>query len=148
MVGQQGLLPTARDPKLWLVECVTGSEREAVLSLMKKARAMAAKGTPLEIKSVFCQDHLKGFLYIEAFKETHVREATRGLRIIRNSKDPHMVPLREMAESITVNLAAKAPIGSCVIEMAEWWTHGLLMMLALRGSSRSNLLLLLLLLWS
>lgn len=59
MVGQQGLLPTAHDPKLWLVECITGSEREAVLSLMKKARAMAAKGTPLEIKSVFCQDHLK-----------------------------------------------------------------------------------------
>lgn len=59
MVGQQGLLPTARDPKLWLVECVAGSEREAVLSLMKKARAMAVKGTPLEIKSVFCQDHLK-----------------------------------------------------------------------------------------
>lgn len=66
MVGQQGLLPTARDPKLWLVECVTGSEREAVLSLMKKARALAAKGTPLEIKSVFCQDHLKVW-FVEGF---------------------------------------------------------------------------------
>ena len=41
-----------------------------------------------------------------------MREATKGLRIIRNSKDPHMVPMGEMAESITVNLAAKAPVGA------------------------------------
>jgi hypothetical protein len=58
-VGQQGLQPTPQDPKLWLVECKTGSEREAVVSLMQKCVDLAMKGTPLAIKAVFTQDHLK-----------------------------------------------------------------------------------------
>ena len=58
-VGQQGLQPTPQDPKLWLVECKTGSEREAVISLMQKCMDLASKGAPLAIKSVFTQDHLK-----------------------------------------------------------------------------------------
>ena len=51
--------PTPQDPKLWLVECKTGAEREAVVSLMQKTIELALKGTPLAIKSVFTQDHLK-----------------------------------------------------------------------------------------
>lgn len=58
-VGQQGLLPTRQDPKLWIVEVRTGSEREAVVCLLQKAYDMQAAGTPLYIKSVFCHDHLK-----------------------------------------------------------------------------------------
>ena len=58
-VGQQGLQPTPQDPKLWLVECKTGSEREAVVSLMQKCVDLAMKGTPLAVKAVFTQDHLK-----------------------------------------------------------------------------------------
>lgn len=58
-MGQQGLQPTPQDPKLWLVECKTGSEREAVISLMQKCMDLASKGAPLAIKSVFTQDHLK-----------------------------------------------------------------------------------------
>ena len=58
-VGQQGLQPTPQDPKLWLVECKTGSEREAVVSLMQKCVDLHAKRTPLAIKAVFTQDHLK-----------------------------------------------------------------------------------------
>ena len=58
-VGQQGLQPTPQDPKLWLVQCKTGSEREAVVSLMQKCVDLAMKGTPLAIKAVFTQDHLK-----------------------------------------------------------------------------------------
>ncbi len=58
-VGQQGLQPTPQDLKLWLVECKTGSEREAVISLMQKCIDLASKGTPLAIKAVFTQDHLK-----------------------------------------------------------------------------------------
>jgi hypothetical protein len=59
VVGQQGLLPTIEDPKLWLVELKAGTEREAVICLMQKAVDLAAKGTPLLIKSAFVQDHLK-----------------------------------------------------------------------------------------
>ena len=58
-VGQQALMPTATDPKLWVVRCGEGSEREAVVCLLQKCYDLAKKGTPLLIKAVFCQDHLK-----------------------------------------------------------------------------------------
>lgn len=58
-VGQQALMPTATDPKLWVVQCGEGQEREAVVCLLQKCYDYAKKGTPLLIKAVFCQDHLK-----------------------------------------------------------------------------------------
>ncbi|KAA6417274.1 MAG: hypothetical protein FRX49_12763 [Trebouxia sp. A1-2] len=109
-VGQQGLQPTPQDPKLWLVECKTGSEREAVVSLMQKCVDLAMKGTPLAIKAVFTQDHLKGYLYIEAHKESHVTDATKGLRIIYHSKGARLVPLKEMVSAIYVNRQAKSQL--------------------------------------
>ena len=59
-VTQQALLPRANDPKLWVVRCAEGAERELVVSLLQKCYDYEARGTPLMIKSAFCQDHLKG----------------------------------------------------------------------------------------
>ncbi|KAL3147827.1 hypothetical protein ABBQ32_002553 [Trebouxia sp. C0010 RCD-2024] len=109
-VGQQGLQPTPQDPKLWLVECKTGSEREAVVSLMQKCVDLHAKRMPLAIKAVFTQDHLKGYLYVEAHKESHVTDAIKGLRIIRVSKGARLVPLKEMVSAIYVNTQAKSQL--------------------------------------
>ena len=50
-------------------------------------------------------------MYIEAFKESHVMEAIRGLRNVLISKGAKLVPLREMVEAITVNTRAKKAIG-------------------------------------
>ncbi|KAK9811747.1 hypothetical protein WJX72_009461 [[Myrmecia] bisecta] len=127
VVAQQGLLPTHEDPKLWLVEAKAGQEREAVICLLQKAVDMASKGTPLGIKSAFTQDHLKGYLYIEAYKEAHVKEAIRGLRVIRASKGAKLVPLKEMVDAITVNMRAKASIepGSWVRMRAGTYKHDL-----------------------
>ncbi len=58
MVGQQGLLPTPNDPKLWLVTCKAGHEREAVVQLLQKSYTMAERGTPLSIMSAVALDHL------------------------------------------------------------------------------------------
>ena len=57
-VGQQGLLPTHQDPKLWLLQCRTGQEREVVVQLLQKAIDLNAAGTPLAIKAAFAVDHL------------------------------------------------------------------------------------------
>jgi hypothetical protein len=62
----------------------------------------------------------QGYIYIEAYKENAVKEATSGLRLIRNSKAPHMVPLKEVPESITVNIDAKAPIGRWACQQVGW----------------------------
>lgn len=100
-VDQQALLPSVRDPKLWMVKCAVclllsvlfskseipfvggvfellfvnayqiGKEREVAACLMQK---YIDKGPELQIRSVIALDHLKNYIYIEADKEAHVKE--------------------------------------------------------------------------
>ncbi|KAG8493277.1 hypothetical protein CXB51_010859 [Gossypium anomalum] len=96
-VEQQALLPSVRYPKLWMVKCATGRERETVACLMQK---YIDKGSELQIRSVIALDHLKNYIYIEADKNAHVREAVKDM----------LVPIREMtvvlsAESKAVHLS-------------------------------------------
>lgn len=53
----------------------------------------------------------QGYIYIEAFKESHVKEAIQGLRCIYISKGAKLVPMKEVVDAITVNRKAKASIG-------------------------------------
>ena len=53
----------------------------------------------------------QGYIYIEAFKESHVKEAIQGLRCIYPSKGAKLVPMKEAVDAITVNRKAKASIG-------------------------------------
>ncbi|GIL82005.1 hypothetical protein Vretimale_1566 [Volvox reticuliferus] len=107
VVGQQGLLPTPNDPKLWLVTCKVGHEREAVVQLLQKSYTLAERGTPLRILSAVALDHLPGFIYVEAAKESHVMDAIRGLRTVYVGKGAKLVPLNEMVDAVTVNRKAK-----------------------------------------
>ncbi|KAK1281423.1 hypothetical protein QJS04_geneDACA004957 [Acorus gramineus] len=105
-VEQQALLPSVKDPKLWMVKCAIGHEREAAICLLQK---FVDKGGELLIKSAIALDHLKGFIYLEAEKEAHVKEACKGLRNIY-SMQVRLVPIKEMTdvlsvESKTVDLA-------------------------------------------
>ena len=54
---------------------------------------------------------MQGYIYIESYKESHVKDAVRGLRNIYTSKAPKLVPIKEMVDAITVNRKAKAMIG-------------------------------------
>jgi len=54
---------------------------------------------------------IQGYLYIEAHKESHVTDATKGLRIIYHSKGARLVPLKEMVSAIYVNRQAKSQLG-------------------------------------
>ena len=38
---------------------------------------------PLQIKSVMCKEGLKGYVYIEAYKQTHVKQAIEGVSSLR-----------------------------------------------------------------
>ena len=53
----------------------------------------------------------QGFIYVEAEKEAHVRDAIRGLRTMFSSKGVKLVPLNEMVPAISVNKKAKLNIG-------------------------------------
>lgn len=58
-----------------------GRERELVMSISRKAAVLAtsSNAAPLQIISAFNRDSIKGFLYVEARSESHVRTATNGL---------------------------------------------------------------------
>ncbi|KAF2308837.1 hypothetical protein GH714_021617 [Hevea brasiliensis] len=101
-VEQQALLPSVRDPKLWMVKCAIGRERETAVCLMQKC---IDKGSELQIRSAIALDHLKNYIYIEADKEAHVREACKGLRNIYGQKIM-LVPIKEMTDVLSVESKA------------------------------------------
>lgn len=101
-VEQQALLPSVRDPKLWMVKCAIGRERETAVCLMQK---YIDKGSELQIRSAVALDHLKNYIYVEADKEAHVREACKGLRSILGQKIT-LVPIREMTDVLSVESKA------------------------------------------
>eukprot|EP00240_Pyramimonas_obovata_P005180 CAMPEP_0118942736 /NCGR_PEP_ID=MMETSP1169-20130426/36749_1 /TAXON_ID=36882 /ORGANISM="Pyramimonas obovata, Strain CCMP722" /LENGTH=394 /DNA_ID=CAMNT_0006887801 /DNA_START=105 /DNA_END=1286 /DNA_ORIENTATION=- len=106
-VEQQAMLPTVKDPKLWMVKCRPGTEREVCVQLMQKFITMANAGTPLLIKSCLVQDHLKGYMYVEADKQAHVLAACKGLRNIFSFKGANLVPIGEMTEVMTIQSKGK-----------------------------------------
>lgn len=101
-VEQQALLPSVRDPKLWMVKCAIGREREAAVCLMQKC---IDRGSEMQIRSAVALDHLKNYIYIEADKEAHVKEACRGLRNIYSAK-VNLVPIKEMTDVLSVESKA------------------------------------------
>lgn len=60
-----------------------GEERDTVLALMRKFVAYQYTDNPIMIKSCTYKDTLKGILYVEAFKQTHVKHAIEGIGSLR-----------------------------------------------------------------
>ena len=79
---RQRQLPSVNDPRIWQVRVKRGQERMATLSLMNKCIDHAKKGQHLAITSVTCTDKVEGFIYVEAFKEIHVKQAIKGLSVV------------------------------------------------------------------
>lgn len=61
----------------------------------------------------------QNFIYVEAEKEAHVRDAIKGLRTIFVSKGVALVPLNEMVDAITVNRKAKTGIGGSLCSLGS-----------------------------
>ena len=98
-VLQKSVLPTISDAKLWLVKLrKPGLEKGTVVALLNKAVALAQNtSNRASILSATAIDNLPGFIYIEAFKESHVKDAIEGMANIAR-RPPRMVPITEMAE--------------------------------------------------
>ena len=82
------------DPKLWQVRVKKKFERTACNALLRKSIDLAQKGQPLSILSVTCSDTTEGYVFVEAFKEIHVRQAIDGLHFMLQSVK--LVPTEEM----------------------------------------------------
>ena len=58
---------------------------------------------PLQIKSAVAVEGLKGYIYIEAFKQQHVKQAIEDIGNLRLGKwQQQMVPIREMTDVMRV----------------------------------------------
>lgn len=79
---------------LWQVRVKRNNERIAVVALLNKCIDFQAKGKPLSILSVTSSDTTEGYIFVEAFKETHVKQACEGLHFILNKYI--LVPTEEM----------------------------------------------------
>lgn len=88
--------PKLTDPKLWLVKCKMGKEKESVNDLLHKY-FFNNKVSNLKIFSALAIDALKGYIYIEAFKEANVREAIAGMGSLRENSIK-IVPPNEMVQ--------------------------------------------------
>ncbi|XP_010243229.1 PREDICTED: protein RNA-directed DNA methylation 3 [Nelumbo nucifera] len=83
-------MPSINDPTIWKVKCTVGRERYSTFCLMQKYADLQNLGTKLQISSAFALDNIKGFIYIEAYKECDVTEACRGLCSIYSTR---MIPV-------------------------------------------------------
>lgn len=123
--ARQIIIPTAKDPSLWFVKCKRGSEKLACISLLNKAFMKARQKQPLLILSVTCLNHLKGHIYIEAYKEVHVRQAVEGLQCVGTKIT--LVPMKEMNEIYATAQAKKKTLkkGDWVRIKSGWYAGDL-----------------------
>merc|ERR1719233_75759 len=102
-ITQQTLLPEVKDPNLWMVKCRIGEEKITVLHIMRKVIAYQYEPEPLLIRSAVAPEHVKGYIYVEAFKQSHVKAAIDGISNLRMGiYQQQMVPLKEMTDVMRV----------------------------------------------
>lgn len=98
------MMPKPTDPKLWLVKCRPGKERDAVAGLCRGLLELERLGREVpQVFSAVCRDTLKGYIYVEAFKAVDIGLALRALRLTHlvfasEWTRPSLVPMGEMAD--------------------------------------------------
>ncbi|KAI3902162.1 hypothetical protein MKW92_005688, partial [Papaver armeniacum] len=83
-VEQQSRLPSVRDSKL------------AAFCLMQKCYDLPG----MHIRSAIALDYLQNYIYVEADREAHVREACKGLKML-DTRKVVLVPIKEMTDVVS-----------------------------------------------
>jgi len=66
-----------------MVQCRVGEEKATALLLMRKFLTYEHTNEPLQIKSVVAPEGVKGYIYVEAFKQPHVKSAITNVNNLR-----------------------------------------------------------------
>ena len=102
-ITRQALLPGVKDPHLWMVKCRKGEERATALLLMRKFLTYQFTDKPIQIKSVVAPEGVKGYVYIEAYKQAHVKAAIDNVGSLRMGQwKQQMIPIEEMTDVLRV----------------------------------------------
>ena len=94
--NQRANLPGIEDPKLWQVRVKKNFEKVAVMALINKSIDFARQGRPLSILSVTSSESTEGWIYVEAFKEIHIKQACENLHFTLNKYI--LLPQEQMTE--------------------------------------------------
>ena len=90
-----------------MVKCRIGEEKQTVLQLMRKMIAYQHEEEPLQIRSVVAPEHVKGYIYVEAFKQSLNKRAWEkaskhyngglqsGVPCMKAAKDVHKALLKK-----------------------------------------------------
>ncbi|CAO4374106.1 unnamed protein product [Caenorhabditis nigoni] len=100
-ISKNSHLPSTKDPNLWIVKCRMGEEKLVAMHLMRKCLAVENSNEPFQIKSVVVKEGLRGMIYIEAFKQSHVMSAIEGFSAL-NQFNITMVPIKDMVDVLRV----------------------------------------------
>ncbi|KAH8741600.1 spt5-like transcription initiation proteinhypothetical protein [Cryptosporidium ryanae] len=101
------ILPTTRDPKLWLVKLdKKGIERDLCISILQKSYECYKSKKELPILSAYAASNYRGYIYIESDAPNYVAEALKGFRgvILSSIK---IIPLQEMTKVFSADLLEK-----------------------------------------
>ena len=82
-----------------------GEEKATAFLLMRKYNSYMNKTDkqPLAIKSIIVKEGLKGFIYIEAYKQSHVKGAIEEVSNLKmGTWKQEMVPFKEMPDVLKV----------------------------------------------
>lgn len=111
------VLPTSRDPKLWLVKVDrAGLERDICIALVQKAAECQKNGLELPIMSAYVASSYRGYIYVEAEAPNFVNEALQGFTGVRLSSIK-IIPVKEMTRVFSVDMQEKEQL------MRESWVR-------------------------
>jgi len=86
-----------------MVKCRIGDEKNTAILLMRKFFAYRSTDDPLKIKSVVAPEGVKGYIYIESYKQTHVKSAIENISSLKYGFwKQQMVPIKEMTDVLKV----------------------------------------------
>ncbi|KFK24880.1 hypothetical protein AALP_AA8G036700 [Arabis alpina] len=126
-IEMDALTPTVHDPPIWKIKCTIGREKHSVFCLMHKFAELRKIGTKLQILSVFTAEHVKGFIFIEAYKEHEILEACNGLNgiyatrmmLLPKAEAPQMLAVQRKTKKYTEGKWAHVKSGKYKGDLAQ-----------------------------
>ncbi|XP_074276661.1 protein RNA-directed DNA methylation 3 isoform X2 [Silene latifolia] len=100
-VDRSFLIPSIVEPIIWKVKCKVGREKNVVFCLIQKYVDLKVLGTKLQIISTFAVEHIKGFVFVEAEKQSDVTEACYQLADVYSTLVTQ-VPSNEVGQLLNV----------------------------------------------
>lgn len=88
-----------------MVRCRHGEEKATTLLLMRKFITYQFSENPLQIKSVIAPEGVRGYIYIEAYKHAHIKQAIENVGNLRMGSWKQQVFLKWFQFSKFINTA-------------------------------------------